>query len=190
MSHSADASLGPLIALMSATHDPLIPMAVKAALLNFTGNHAFEVSPFSPPFDTYSRNVTSWHTYGLSVGAESLYENQIGGPSNNPEQFNPAVIQWLTGSPSPVGGTGVKEVGWTSLHATEGDIDAVAGPGYLNLTYPHGNSTSIITLLVSMFGRRVDLNGWQDIDRLNVKVSGNVNMTYDLSFSGSYGMIK
>ena len=70
VSHSADASLGSLLALMGTTRDPLVNEIVKFSLLEFTIDHTAEATPFNPLLDACPRHVTSWHTYGLSVGAK------------------------------------------------------------------------------------------------------------------------
>jgi hypothetical protein len=69
-----------------------------SALETFRGEHIFRSSTFSPPFDVYPRNITSWLAPNISIGAETFDENVIGGPAKNPGTFNPAVIQWDTGA--------------------------------------------------------------------------------------------
>lgn len=62
------------------------------------GEHTFTSSAFSPPFDIYPRNITSWLASNISIGAETFNETVMGGPAINPGTFNPAVIQWETGN--------------------------------------------------------------------------------------------
>ncbi|THY40217.1 hypothetical protein D6C99_08286 [Aureobasidium pullulans] len=97
MSHSADFAYGPLFAVLGEFQASLVPEDVLNALQEFRGEHIFNSSTFSPPFDTYLRNITTWLASNISIGAETFDENVIGGPAINPSTFNPAVIQWNTG---------------------------------------------------------------------------------------------
>lgn len=64
---------------------------------------------------------------------------------------------------------------------------AVATPGQLNLTYPYGTASSSFSLLVSPFAMKKDIVGWEDIQGLNVTVSGNVDSNFTLGYAGNYG---
>lgn len=97
MSHVADWAYGPQFAILSSFHSSLIPDAVIEKLKKFQGEHTFESSAFSPPFDIYPRNITAWLAPNITIGAESFNETTIGGPAINPNTFNPAIIQWQTG---------------------------------------------------------------------------------------------
>jgi len=57
----------------------------------------------------------------------------------------------------------------------------------LNITYPDGNSSSIFTLLVSPFAAKKTISGLQDIQGLNITLSGTINMTESLNYAGGYG---
>jgi len=184
MSHSADFAIAPLIAILADYHKTLIPIDSLSRLSNFSGEHNFTSSTFSPPFDVYPRNITSWLTHNLTIGSESFNETVIGGPAESTDSFRPAIIHWQTGN----------GIGWIAWQATEPALTAVTTPGQLNLTYPHGTSASVFTLLVSSFntapfalGKKREISSWDDVVGLSVKVSGNVNMTYALSFAGTYG---
>ncbi|KAL3424259.1 hypothetical protein PVAG01_03540 [Phlyctema vagabunda] len=177
MSHNADFAWAPLIAILAPFHETLIPESVFPALKEFSGEHTFTSSTFSPPFDTYPRNITAWLAPNISIGAETYSENVIGGPAKNPGTFNPALIQWETGN----------GIGFITLYATEYAVTAEAKPGTLNLTYPLGNSSSIFSLIVSPFLAKPTVSTLEDIQGLNVTVSGTVNETYAVSFAGSYG---
>lgn len=98
MSHSADFAYGPLFAILGEFQATLIPQDVLAVLKDFRGEHTFNSSTFSPPFDTYPRNISAWLAPNISIGAETFDENVLGGPAENPSTFNPAVIQWNTGN--------------------------------------------------------------------------------------------
>lgn len=177
MSHNSDFAYGPLFAILSEFHNSLIPTSVIEALESFKGEHTFTSSTYSPPFDLYPRNITAWLADNISIGAETFNENVIGGPAKNQGTFNPALMQWNTGD----------GIGWLTLYATEMHVIAEAGPGSLNLTYPEGNGTSIFTFLLSPFTKKRTISSLEDIQGLNLKVSGTVDMNYTLSFAGGYG---
>lgn len=98
MSHSADYAYAPCFAVLAAFHRTLIPSHVLDSLSNFTGEHTFTASTYYPPIDNVPRNITTWLSQSLTIGAESFDETGLGGPSQSQEAFNPAVIQWDTGS--------------------------------------------------------------------------------------------
>ncbi|KAJ8070823.1 hypothetical protein OCU04_001184 [Sclerotinia nivalis] len=177
MSHNSDFAYGPLFAILSEFHNSLIPASVIDALESFKGEHTFTSSTYSPPFDLYPRNITAWLAKDISIGAETFNENVIGGPAKNQDTFNPALMQWNTGD----------GIGWLTLYATEMHVIAEAGPGSLNLTYPEGNDTSIFTFLLSPFAAKRTISSLEDIQGLNLQVSGTVNMNYTLSFAGGFG---
>jgi len=98
MSHSADFEYSPLFAILAEFHESLIPQNVTDSLESFIGEHTFTASTYSPPFDYAPRNITSWLSENITVGAESFDENVLGGPSTSQTSFNPAVVQWDTGN--------------------------------------------------------------------------------------------
>ncbi|EEU35671.1 uncharacterized protein NECHADRAFT_97902 [Fusarium vanettenii 77-13-4] len=177
MSHMGDYAWGPLFAILADHHKRLIPNKVLSGLSSFSGEHTFQASAYYPPFDKVPRNITTWLSDKLTIGAESFDEIAIGGPSQNQEAFNPAVVQWDTGG----------EISFISLYPTETALQTKVGPGQLTLSYPNGHSGSIFSLLVGTFKSKRTISGWEDVVGLKVVVSGNVNMTHDLSFGGHYG---
>ncbi|KAH0367366.1 hypothetical protein KCU65_g4692, partial [Aureobasidium melanogenum] len=177
MSHSADFAYGPLFAILGKFQSSMVPEDVLEALKKFRGEHTFTSSTYSPPFDTYPRNITSWLAPNISIGAETFDENVVGGPAINPSTFNPAVIQWNTGA----------GVGFITLHASENATTAVVSPNRLELSYPYGNSSSIFSLLVSTFANKRNVASWSDIQGANVGVTTNANASYTVSFAGAYG---
>ncbi|KAJ3550205.1 hypothetical protein NM208_g107 [Fusarium decemcellulare] len=177
MSHMADYAWAPLFAVLAESHKKLIPVKVLKGLGSFEGEHNFTASTYYPPFDTVPRNISSWLSENLTIGAESFKEISLGGPSQNQQAFNPAVIQWNTGS----------EISFISLYPTETALDVKVGPGKLSLSYPRGNSSSLFTLVVGTFTKKPTVTGWRDVPGLKVNVSGNVNLNYSLSFGGEYG---
>jgi len=98
MSHSAFFAYAPLLVILAKFHTSLVPADVITRLSQFSGEHTFVSSTFSPPFDLYPRNITAWLAPNISIGAETFNETVIGGPAINPDTFNPAAIQWNTGA--------------------------------------------------------------------------------------------
>ncbi|KAF5537653.1 hypothetical protein FMEXI_9766 [Fusarium mexicanum] len=177
MSHMADYAWAPLFAALDKTHQKLIPKKTLRKLSKFQGEHIFTGSAYYPPFDTASRNITTWLSEDLTIGAESYDEIVIGGPSQSQGSFNPAVVQWNTGN----------EISFISLYPTEMALQSRVKPGKLSLSYPYGNSSSVFTFVVGTFEKKRTVASWADIQGLEVKVSGNINSTYSLSFAGGYG---
>ncbi|KAF2182196.1 hypothetical protein K469DRAFT_636985 [Zopfia rhizophila CBS 207.26] len=180
MGHKNDFAIGPLVAILAPFHNSLIDNSTLNSLISFPGTHTVETSAFSPPYDTYPRNITAWLSPHLTIGAESFSENVIGGPAKNPNSFNPAVVQWQRQDGS---------VGWLTLYAQVMELIAVAGEKTLNLTYPTGNSTSTFSFLVgtnSKAGKR-DVSSWDDVEGVKVKVIGTVGPEYAVTFNGLVG---
>jgi hypothetical protein len=94
----ADYAWAPLFAALAKSHEKLIPKKTVAKLSKFQGERTFTASAEYPPFDLEPRNITTWLSKNLTIGAESYNETVIGGPARSPTSFNPAVIQWNTGS--------------------------------------------------------------------------------------------
>lgn len=105
MSHSGDYAYAPVFAVLAAFHRTLIPDDVLSGLDTFQGEHIFTASTFYPPIDNVPRNITTWVSERLTIGAESFNENGVGGPAQDQDAFNPAVVQWDTGS----------EISWISV---------------------------------------------------------------------------
>ncbi|KAJ0165842.1 hypothetical protein CTA2_9770 [Colletotrichum tanaceti] len=177
MSHAADYAWAPLFAVLAEFHETLLPEGLVANLTTFSGERSFTASTFYPPYDLVPRNISSWLSDNLTIGAESFKENVIGGPSLNQQSFNPAVIQWNTGD----------EVAFISLYPTEMELDVDVAPNRLSLTYPNGTADSVFTLVVATFLKKPTVAGWADVQGLAVNVWGNVNQTYSLSFAGALG---
>ena len=180
MGHKDDFAIGPLIAILAPYHNSLLNSSIISTLLSFPGTHTVSTSAFSPPFDTYPRNITAWLSPNLTIGAETFSENVVGGPAKSSDSFNPAVVQWARKDGS---------VGWLTLRAEVQELIAVAGERTLNLTYPSGNSTSRFSFLVgtnSKSGKR-DVKSWEDVEGIDVKVSGSVDPEYNVTFNGIVG---
>lgn len=180
MGHKNDFAISPLVAILAPFHNTLVPNDTLASLSTFPGDHFVKTSAFSPPYDTYPRNITAWISPNLTIGAESFSENVIGGPAKNPSSFNPAVVQWARKDGS---------VGWMSLYAQVMALDVVVGEGSLDLTYPQGNASSGFSFLVGTngWGGQRDVSKWEDVEGINVIVTGSVDANYTVTFNGLHG---
>ncbi|KAK4508146.1 hypothetical protein PRZ48_001884 [Zasmidium cellare] len=180
MAHVDDFEIGPLIAVLAPYHRQFVSNETIKSLTTFGEEHIIHRQAFSPPYDTYPRNITTWLSPNLTIGAESFAENVVGGPSINPAQFNPAVVQWLRKDGS---------AGFITLYPEVEALQAMVTPGRLNLTYPRGNASSAFTLHVSpnVLGGKRDVGGWGDVEGVDVKVSGNVDLTPTVAFCGVVG---
>jgi hypothetical protein len=180
MAHNADFAIGPLIAILAPYHNTLVPNTTLSSLLSFPSPHTVSTSAFSPPYDTHPRTITAWLSPNITIGAESFSENVVGGPSINPKSFNPAVVQWKRGDGS---------VGWLSLYAEVMALDVAVGEDVLELWYPRGNASSRFSFLVGTngWGGRRDVGGWEDVEGINVNVTGSVDKGYTVTFSGLHG---
>jgi hypothetical protein len=180
MGHKDDFAISPLIAILAPYHNTLVPPATLAALHTFPGTHTVRTSAFSPPWDTYPRNITAWISPNLTIGAESFAESVIGGPAKSQTAFNPAVVQWLRGDGS---------VGWMSLYAQVYALSVDVGEGYLEVSYPQGNATCTFSFLVGTNGwdGKRDVSSWTDVEGIKVNVSGTVELSYSVDFAGLMG---
>jgi hypothetical protein len=180
MGHKNDFAISPLVAILAPYHNTLVPNTTISSLLAFPGTHTVRTSAFSPPYDTYPRNITAWLSPNLTIGAESFFENVIGGPAKNPSSFNPAVVQWAREDGS---------VGWMSLYAQVYALDVDVGERYLELSYPQGNSSSAFSFLVGTngWGGKRDVSSWDDVEGIKVNVTGSVDLNYTVGFNGLRG---
>ncbi|KAK8022207.1 hypothetical protein PG993_012974 [Apiospora rasikravindrae] len=194
MAHADDFEYAPLIAVLAPFHDALVPDDVVARLSTFPSSssgddeeehHIYTTSAFSPPHDLVPRNITTWLSPNLTIGAESFRENIVGGPREDSSQWNPAVVQWAQPSSNK------KSVGYLTLYPTEPALDAEVAPGTLNLTYPDGNATSSFTFLVSanpLGSSKRDLVSLEkDLDGVKIEVSGSVDPVPIVTFCGLVG---
>jgi hypothetical protein len=180
MGHKNDFAIGPLIAILAPFHNDLISSETLSSLKSTPETHAINTSAFSPPYDTYPRNISAWISPNLTIGAESFSENVVGGPAKNSESFNPAVVQW---------GRADGSVGWLTLYANVMELDVEVGESTLGLTYPSGNDTSSFQFLISTnpWGGKRDVTSWEDIEGVQVNVTGSVDPEYEVTFNGANG---
>ena len=180
MGHKDDFAIGPLIAILAPYHNTLVPPSTLSSLSTFPGTHTVNTTAFSPPFDTYPRNISAYLAPALTIGSETFSENVIGGPATNPNSFNPAVVQW---------GRKDGSVGWMSLFAQVKALDASVGEASLEVSYPMGNETSAFSFLVGTngWGGKRDVAGWGDVEGVGVNVSGTVDLEANVTFNGMVG---
>ncbi|KAF2846781.1 hypothetical protein T440DRAFT_405117 [Plenodomus tracheiphilus IPT5] len=180
MGHKNDFAISPLIAILAPFHNTLVPNTTLSALTTFPGPHAVATSAFSPPYDTYPRNISAYLSANLTIGAESFSENVVGGPAKNQKSFNPAVVQW---------GRNDGSVGWMSLYAQTKALDVSVGENLLELRYPQGNDSSGFSFLVGTNGwdGKRDVRGWEDVEGVRVNVTGSIDANYTVTFSGLHG---
>ncbi|KAH8195560.1 hypothetical protein TruAng_010276 [Truncatella angustata] len=181
MAHADDYEYAPLIALLAPFHNSLIPNETVSKFLTFPGEHTYTTSAFSPPTDTFPRNYTFWLSDNLTIGAQSFDEDGVGGPRYDSSQWTPAAVQWLRSDGS---------VGFFTWYATEAALSHEVAPNVLNLSYPHGNSSTPFTFLVqpNPLGGKRDITGLQDIEGLDITaVSGTVDLEPTISFCGLLG---
>ncbi|KAF5525916.1 hypothetical protein CGCA056_v002025 [Colletotrichum aenigma] len=180
MAHADDFEYAPLISVLAPFHDALVPESVIQKLLSFPGEHMYETTVFSPPHDLAPRNVTAWLSDNVTIGAESYDEDTLGGPRQDSLQWSPAVIQWARNDGS---------IGYIVLHGTEQAMDVKVDPGRLTLTYPHGNFSSMFTFIVSSnpIGGKRDLQGFGDLDGINITTTGSVLPDPEIGFCGLVG---
>lgn len=150
------------------------------SLTQFGEPRFVHTSAFSPPYDKVPRNITTWLAANLTIGAESFDENVIAGPSINPQQFNPAVAQWLRKD-----GT----IGFLTLWPETKALQVEVSEHRLGLSYPDGNSTSTFTLHVSPNGLvgPKNVRSWSDVNGVRVRASGTVDPKPSVSFCGING---
>ncbi|PHH50098.1 hypothetical protein CFIMG_006180RA [Ceratocystis fimbriata CBS 114723] len=177
MSHMADYAYAPLFAVLGAYHKSLLPAELIKGLSTFSGEHTFTASTYYPPYDYYPRNITTWLSENITIGAEAFNENVVGGPARSQTSFNPAVVQWKNG----------EEIMFISLYSTEKSMLVDVAPNKLKLTYPNGTADSIFSFIVASSPDKVTYSGWEDVPGITVTAQGNVNLTHSLDFAGTYG---
>ncbi|PNS18465.1 hypothetical protein CAC42_6282 [Sphaceloma murrayae] len=177
MSHAGDYAWGPIIAILAPFHNALVPAPARSRLTVFEADSLVQTSAFSPPYDVYPRNITTWLSPNITIGASTFNQSRLGGPALNPSTWSPAVVQW----------TAPGQVGWLKWFSTEPSLVADVGPGTLNLTYPYGDQGSVFSFMVSPFKEKGDVSGWDDLLGLKVEVDGNMEEKYNVTFQGAFG---
>ncbi|KAJ5447366.1 hypothetical protein N7445_002187 [Penicillium cf. griseofulvum] len=184
MFHQDDLAFYPLFALSMPTMVKTLSEKAKASLLKFPGEHVYTSQAFSPPFDTYPRNITAWMSKDVTIGAEMIAEKLVGGPSINPSQFSPAVIQWAIDE---------QRIGCISHWVTESSIHAVAAPRSLHISYPNATSAhGPISFNFLFSGLTINdgfnVTGLEGLPGLKIKVLTNAQPDYTMTYVGSGGV--
>ncbi|CAG8008272.1 unnamed protein product [Penicillium olsonii] len=184
MYHQDDFAFFPLFALSMSVMVKYLPAKAKANLLQFPGEHLYTSQAFSPPFDTYPRNITAWMSKDVTIGAETVAGTVVGGPSINPSQFSPAVIQWAIDE---------NQIGCIAHWVTESSIDAVADPGSLKISYPNataGNGPVSFNFLFSGLdlGNGLNVTGLEDLPGLNLQISTNALPNYTITYNTDHSV--
>lgn len=133
MYHQGDFAFYPLFALAMPEMLKYLSPQSRANLIKFPGEHLYTAKAYSPPFDTYPRNITTWMTKDLTIGAETVAQHVIGGAAESTSAFSPAVIQWAIDQ---------NQIGCVTHWVTESCIHAVASPGALDISYPNATSSN------------------------------------------------
>lgn len=60
-------------------------------------------------------------------------------------------------------------------------------PNRLNLTYPDGDASSVFTFYASPSLLQRNVQGWSDIQGVNISISGNVDPNATVKFAGRFG---
>ena len=98
MSHANDYAYGPLIAVLADFHKKLLPKGLLEDLKKPAIEHKYEAQAYYPPYDLATRNVTTWVSEKMTIGAQSFVQTDLGGPSKSQTQWTPAVVQWQYGN--------------------------------------------------------------------------------------------
>jgi hypothetical protein len=179
LAHADDFEYAPVIAVLAPFHDSLIPRSTVRKLAA-NPERTYETSAYSPPHDQVPRNITSWISDKLTIGAESYVQDVLGGPREDQSQWNPAVIQWSYSDDS---------IGFFTLYPSEPVLATEVSANSLKLTYPEGNASSTFSFLISSnpLGGKRTIHGVKDIQDLEITVGGTVMPKPEITFCGLYG---
>lgn len=179
LSHAGDFQIAPVIAALADFHKTLVPGRVVDRLTSFS-EHTYTGQAYAPPADLEPRNITTWLSKDLAIGAFSFNQTTLGGFSEDPSSFSPAVVQWMRSDES---------IGYLSLYPAETALKADVAPNALNLTYPLGNASSTFTFVLAAnpLGKKRDITSLDDVDGVDIKVGGSVDPTPEISFCGLLG---
>ncbi|KAJ5596203.1 hypothetical protein N7450_002661 [Penicillium hetheringtonii] len=179
MYHQSDFAFYPLFALAMPEMLRYLSPKSKASFIEFPGEHFYTAKAYSPPFDTYSRNITIWISKNLTIGAETISEVEVGGPAKSSSAFSPGVIQW------PIDDT---QVGCITHWVTESSLDAVASKDGLRISYPNATTEDgsvSFNFLFSGLGvnRGLNVTGLEGLPGLNLKVETNALSNYSIVYN-------
>ncbi|KAJ5727288.1 hypothetical protein N7493_005108 [Penicillium malachiteum] len=180
MYHQDDFAFYPLFALSMPEMLKYLSEKSKSKFITFPGEHFFTGQAYSPPYDTYPRNITTWMSENVTIGAETVAETVVGGPAESTSAFSPAVIQWAIND---------YQVGCISHWVSESSIHAVASPGSLKISYPNvtaSDSPVSFNFLFSGFDVRhpsFNVTGLEGLPSLALKVDTNAAADYTIVYN-------
>lgn len=178
MYHLDDFAFYPLFALAMPEMLKYLSAKSKKNLIEFPGEHFYTAQAYSPPFDTYPRNITTWMSENLTIGAETLEQHVIGGPAKSTSAFNPAVIQWAIDD---------SQIGCVTHWVTESSIHAVASPKGLDISYPNATSADGPVSFNFLFSgltvsHGFNVSGLEGLPGLNLTVATNALADYSIIY--------
>ncbi|KAJ5785115.1 uncharacterized protein N7503_010327 [Penicillium pulvis] len=178
MYHQDDFAFYPLFALSMPEMLKYLSAESKSNFIRFPGEHFFTGQAYSPPFDTYPRNITTWMSKNITIGAETVAEHVVGGPAESTSAFSPAVIQWKIDN---------YQIGCVSHWVTESSIHAVASPKALKISYPNATASSSpvsFNFLFSGLNVRNGFNvtGLEGLPGLSLEVKTNAGADYSIVY--------
>ncbi|KAJ5287449.1 hypothetical protein N7478_003135 [Penicillium angulare] len=178
MYHGDDFAFYPLFALGMPEMLKYLSEESKSKLIKFPGDHFFATQAYSPPFDTYARNITTWMSENITIGAETVAEHVIGGPAESTSAFSPAVIQWAIDD---------YQIGCVTHWVTESSIHAVASNNSLYISYPNATASDgpiSFNFLFSGLDIRHNFNvtGLKDLPNLSLEVKTNAADNYTIVY--------
>lgn len=179
--HADDFEFAPVAAVLSDFHKSLVSKSAISHLTSFPGEHTYNGNAYAPPADWEQRNVTSWLSANITIGAQSFNLDGAGGYSKDTASWSPAVVQWLRPDES---------VGYFSLYTKETAMQVDVGPNSLNLSYPEGTSSSTFTFHVptNPLGEARDITSLKEIYGIDVEViGGTVSADPSIAFCGLKG---
>lgn len=179
MYHQDDFAFYPLFALVMPEMLKYLSAESKSNFVTFPGEHVFTGQAFSPPYDTYPRNITTWMSENVTIGAETVSETVIGGPGESSSAYSPAVIQWAIDD---------HQIGCITHWVTESSIHAVASPKTLTISYPNATASDgpvSFNFLFSGFDLRptgYNVSGLEAMPNLPLKVETNARADYTIVY--------
>lgn len=167
--HADDMEIAPMVAILAPYHNSLLSESTIKKLASTPSERLIKRQAYAPPADFEPRNITTWVTPNLTIGGESFSQRHLGGSREDRSAWNPAVIQWKRSDGS---------VGWFNAYPSETAMNIEVAPHAINLTYPNGNASSTFSFIVASnpLGGKRDITGVQDIQGLNLKVGGTVDV--------------
>lgn len=180
MYHQEDFAFYPLFAIAMPEMLKYLSPQSKSSFIKFPGDHFYTAKAYSPPFDTYPRNITTWVSEKLTIGAETIAESVVGGPAKSSSAFSPGLIQWAIDD---------VQIGCITHWVTESSVDAVASKNGLHISYPNATAKETgpisFNFLLSGLGvnHGANFTGLEDLPGLDLKVKTNALPSYTITYN-------